>query len=106
MIPVSGRTPGVGNGSYSYKSPVFLPGELHGQSAWQATVHGIAESDTTEQLTHTHPHLGTRRLLKLRTQVRRQTWLYSLDSVIRAVCSTQTFEHFLCTRHCVGYLVI
>ena len=58
------------------------------------------------RLSTQHPHLGTQQLLKLRTQVRRQTWFYSLDSVIRAVCSTQTFEHFLCTRHCVGYLVI
>ena len=28
--------------------PVFLPGESHGQRASRATVHGVAESDTTE----------------------------------------------------------
>ena len=25
-------------------TPVFLPGESHGQGAWQATVHGVAKS--------------------------------------------------------------
>ena len=26
------------------------------RGAWQSTVHGVAESDMTEQLTHTHTH--------------------------------------------------
>ena len=35
-------------------TPVFLPGEFHGQSSLMATVHRVAESDMTEQLsTHT-----------------------------------------------------
>ena len=29
------------------------------QGAWWATVHGVAESDTIEQLTHTHTHTHT-----------------------------------------------
>ena len=32
-------------------TPVFLPGEIHG--AWQATVHGVAESDMTQWLSFT-----------------------------------------------------
>ena len=29
------------------------------REAWQATVHGVTESDTTEQLTHTQTHTHT-----------------------------------------------
>ena len=29
---------------------MFLPGKSHGQRNWWATVHGVTESDTTEQL--------------------------------------------------------
>jgi len=27
-------------------TPVFLPGEFHGQSGWPATVHGVTKSQT------------------------------------------------------------
>ena len=38
-------------------TPVFFPGESHGQRNLAGyTVHGVAESDTTEQLTHTQAH--------------------------------------------------
>ena len=35
-------------------TPVFLPGEFHGQRSLAPTVHGVSESDMTERLTHTH----------------------------------------------------
>ena len=36
-------------------SPVFLPGESHGQRAWQATVHRVAKSWTRlSDFTHSH----------------------------------------------------
>ena len=35
-------------------TPVFLPGEFHGQRNWWAIVDGVAESDTTEWLVYTH----------------------------------------------------
>ena len=31
-------------------TPVFLPERSHGQRAWWATVHGVAELDTTEHI--------------------------------------------------------
>ena len=44
-IPGSGRFPGVGNGNPPQHS--CLENSM-GRGAWQATVHSIAESDTTE----------------------------------------------------------
>ena len=49
LIPGLGRSPEEGNGWLP--TPVFWPGEFHGQySPW-----GRKESDTTSQLSHTHP---------------------------------------------------
>ena len=39
LIPGLGRCPGEGNGNIS--TPVFLPGESHGQRSLAATVHGL-----------------------------------------------------------------
>ena len=43
-------------GTEAQPTPVFLPGELHGQRSLVATVHGVAESDTTERF---HFHFQT-----------------------------------------------
>ena len=45
LIPGLGRSPGVGNGN----SPVFLPGESHGQRSLVGySPQGCKESDTTK----------------------------------------------------------
>ena len=53
-IPGLGRSPGEENGNPLQCSCLRNPME---RGAWQAIVHGVAE--TTEQLTHTHTHTHT-----------------------------------------------
>ena len=45
LIPGSGRSPGEGKW---LPTPVFLPENPMDRGAWQAIVHWVAESDTTE----------------------------------------------------------
>ena len=55
-IPELGRSPGEGNGNPLQYS--CLENTMDG-GAWQATVHGVAELDTTEWLTHTQSMSNT-----------------------------------------------
>ena len=48
LIPGSGRSPGVGNGNLLQYSCLGNPMD---RGAWQAIVHGVAESWTLGQLT-------------------------------------------------------
>ena len=45
LIPRWGRSPGEGSGN---PLQCFFPRKPHGQGAWWATVHRVAEWDTTE----------------------------------------------------------
>ena len=47
LIPSPGRSPGEGNDNTLQYSCLEIPVE---RGAWQATVHGIAELDVTQQL--------------------------------------------------------
>jgi len=51
LIPGSGRSPGEGNG---YTLQYSCLGNLRDRGAWQATVHGVAKSQTRLSDEHYH----------------------------------------------------
>ena len=54
LIAGSGRSPGGGHGNPLQYSCLQNPRD---RGAWQGTVHGAAESDTTEATEHTHKYI-------------------------------------------------
>ena len=75
----SGRSPGEGNGDPLQYSCLENPMD---RGAWRATVHGVAESDTTEQLTH-NMHLSFLHVF---------SWLEKNDSVSKTLSQCFTSE--------------
>ena len=57
LIPGLGRFPGGGNGKLIQHSCLVNPMD---RVAWQATVHGVTESDRTEVTERTHMQTGSK----------------------------------------------
>ena len=93
-VPGLGRSPGERNGYTLQYS--CLENSMDG-GAWQATAHGIAESDTTEWLrTHTWKYEGTIKILSRKTWKlpNRGHWSHTTATAVKGF-SVESF-HFLC----------
>ena len=74
LIPGSGRSPGEGKG---YPHLYSCLQNSTDRGAWRATVHGIAASDTTEQLTLSHFQC------EIHTTFQRLTWKKNVKNLMR-----------------------
>ena len=75
-IPGSEEYPGEGHGNPLQYSCLENPMD---RGAWWATVHGVTESDMTEQLTHT--------ILILITNITMFCYIYGLRQVYLHICT-------------------
>ena len=78
MIPGSGRSPGEGNGNPLQYS--FLENSLN-RGSWRTIIHGVAESDMIEQLTHTHTEFFVKCKDWPERSVWRQLWTLFLHAM-------------------------
>ena len=103
LIPGSGRLPREGNGDPLQYS--FLENPMH-RGTLQATVHGIAESDTTEQLNNlgcVSPRAGYVRGLTRRLPLLRDTGAtLAVETLVKGVMATWLHDQPVCLKHLRG----
>ena len=84
-------------------TPVFFPGKSHGQKAWGVTVHGVAESDTTE---HAHSAMKNKHSWGSKGEVHTFFQLLLLPAhlchprMLRAFSPSYANEPFPCPHPC------
>ena len=79
-------------------TPVFLPGESHGQRGLVGYgLWGCKESDTTEQLTHTHTHTHTNTHTHMKKEAKKRVdiWDFSggpMAKTLNSQCRGSRFD--------------